>query len=60
MMTDSTRYAFRADDGPIIDKAFGLIPFKTREEAEHTGSKFWTYSLEILRLDENGEWTSDD
>jgi len=59
MGSSELRYAFRADDGPIIDRAFGLIPFVTREEAERTGSKFWGYSLEIFRRGDDGEWVHD-
>lgn len=52
-------YAFRADDGPLIDRAFGMAPFATREEAERAGSKFWAYSLVFYRRGERGEWVHD-
>lgn len=51
------QYAFRADDGPIIDSAFGgLVKFDSYESAQHTGSKWWAYSLQILRRRGDDPW----
>jgi hypothetical protein len=49
-------YGFSADGGPIIDKAFGIVPFYSLEDAEHTGSKWWVDRITYYRRVPGGEW----
>jgi hypothetical protein len=54
-MADGFEYGFIAD-GRLHTKAFGIVPFTSPEMAEHTGSKWWTESLVIVRRLPDGEW----
>jgi len=56
MSAPTYEYGFIADGMPVIDKAFGLVPFTSREMAEHTGSEWWVESLVIVRRLPGGEW----
>ena len=52
-------YGFSADGGMVVDRAFGIIPFETAEAAEHTGSKWFERTLDIVRRTKGvpaGEW----
>jgi len=52
-------YGFSADGGTVVERAFGIIPFETAEAAEHTGSKFFERTLDIVRRTKGvpaGEW----
>jgi hypothetical protein len=55
-MSDEYEYGFIADDGPVVTKAFGIVPFESAEMAEHTGSKWFWHTLVIVRRKPGGEW----
>jgi len=52
-------YGFSADGGPVVERAFGIVPFETADAARHTGSKWFEETLDIVRRTKAtpaGEW----